>query len=156
MTSRTRCECLSLNSVFSIAGETQWGTTSSRQYTTPPFKYCARVRRCSSRGPDRARLHDAMLHEDSFHVFPVREDYRCTPQCVAPHALYENADPFELKEPSGTLRTNNARYEAISDRAVRVSGSEFIRPAIHDQIGRGAPYRIFDDPDGRGARPLLS
>jgi hypothetical protein len=69
----------------------------------------------------------AVLHEDSFHVFPVREDYRCTPPSVAPHTLYENVDPFELKEPSGTLRTNNARYEAISDRAVRVSGSEFVR-----------------------------
>jgi Acyclic terpene utilisation family protein AtuA len=67
----------------------------------------------------------AVLHEDSFDVFPLREDYRCTPQSIASHTLYENADPFELKEPSGTLRTNDARYEAISDRAVRVSGSEF-------------------------------
>ena len=68
----------------------------------------------------------AVLHEDSFDVFPLREDYRCTPQSVASHTLYENADPFELKEPSGTLRTGNARYEAISERAVRVSGSEFV------------------------------
>jgi hypothetical protein len=68
----------------------------------------------------------AVLHADSFDVFPLREDYRCTPQSVAAHTLYENADPFELKEPSGTLRTGSARYEAISDRAVRVSGSEFV------------------------------
>lgn len=68
----------------------------------------------------------AVLHEDSFDVFPLRDDFRCTPQSVASHTLYENADPFDLKEPSGTLRTNNARYEAISDRAVRVSGSEFV------------------------------
>src|SRR5215469_4468084 len=68
----------------------------------------------------------AVLHEDSFEVFPLRDDYRCTPQSVASHTLYENADPFELKEPSGTLRTGNARYEAVSDRAVRVSGSEFV------------------------------
>jgi hypothetical protein len=58
----------------------------------------------------------AVLHEDSFDVFPLREDYHCTPQGVASHTLYENADPFELKEPSGTLRTANARYEAISDK----------------------------------------
>jgi len=51
----------------------------------------------------------AVLHEDSFDVFPLREDYRCTPQSVASHTLYENADPFELKEPSGTLRTDKAR-----------------------------------------------
>ena len=52
--------------------------------------------------------------------------YHCTPQSVASHTLYENADPFELKEPPGTLRTDKARYEAVSDRAVRVSGSEFV------------------------------
>jgi hypothetical protein len=68
----------------------------------------------------------AVLHQDSFDVFPLREDYHCTPQSVASHTLYENADPFELKEPSGTLRTDKTRYEAISDRAVRVSGSEFM------------------------------
>src|SRR6201993_3548362 len=50
----------------------------------------------------------AVLHEDNFEVFPLRDDYRCTPQSVASHTLYENADPFELKEPSGTLRTSNA------------------------------------------------
>ncbi|HJY47353.1 MAG TPA: acyclic terpene utilization AtuA family protein [Stellaceae bacterium] len=47
----------------------------------------------------------AVLHEDSFDVFPLRKDYHCTPQSVASHTLYENADPFDLKEPSGTLRT---------------------------------------------------
>src|SRR5215469_8718805 len=45
--------------------------------------------------PDSMR---AVLHEDSFDVFPLRDDYRCTPQSVASHTLYENADPFELKE----------------------------------------------------------
>ena len=68
----------------------------------------------------------AVLHEDGFDVFPLRDDYRSTPQSVASHTLYENADPFALKEPSGTLRTEDARYEAISERAVRVSGSRFV------------------------------
>jgi hypothetical protein len=67
----------------------------------------------------------AVVHDDAFDVFPLREDYRCTPQSVASHTLYENADPFDLKEPSGTLDTKEARYEAISDRAVRVSGARF-------------------------------
>ena len=67
----------------------------------------------------------ATLHDDSFDVFPLREDYWCTPQSVASHTLYENADPFELVEPSGTLLTRESRYEAISERAVRVSGSQF-------------------------------
>jgi hypothetical protein len=67
----------------------------------------------------------AVVHDDAFDVFPLREDYRCTPQSVASHTLYENADPFDLREPSGTLDTREARYEAISERAVRVSGSRF-------------------------------
>jgi len=67
----------------------------------------------------------AVLHEDSFDVFPLREDYRCSAQSIASHTLYENADPFELVEPSGTLFTRDAKYEEISERAVRVSGSRF-------------------------------
>ena len=35
-------------------------------------------------------------------------------------------DPFKLIECSGTLDLTNSRYEAASDRAVKVSGSEFI------------------------------
>ncbi|HTU52579.1 MAG TPA: acyclic terpene utilization AtuA family protein [Acetobacteraceae bacterium] len=69
----------------------------------------------------------AVLHDESFDVFPLREDYRCSAQSIASHTLYENADPFELVEPSGTLYTREARYEEISDRAVRVSGSRFVR-----------------------------
>ncbi len=67
----------------------------------------------------------AVLHPDSFDVYPLREDYRCTPQSIASHTLYENADPFNLREPSGTLQTQACSYEAISDRAVRVRGSRF-------------------------------
>jgi hypothetical protein len=67
----------------------------------------------------------AVVRDDSFDIFPMREDYRCTPQSVASHTLYENADPFRLTEPSGTLVTLGSEYEAISDRAVRISGSTF-------------------------------
>jgi hypothetical protein len=67
----------------------------------------------------------AVVHEDAFDVFPLREDYRCSPQSVASHTLYENADPFDLREPSGTLDTREARYEQVTDTAVRVSGSRF-------------------------------
>jgi hypothetical protein len=67
----------------------------------------------------------AVLHEDSFDIFPLRDDYRSTPQSIASHTLYENADPFNLVEPSGTLMTKKAKYAAISDRAVNVTGSQF-------------------------------
>lgn len=71
----------------------------------------------------------ARVHRDgSFDVLPLRGDYQCTPQSIASHTLYENADPFHLVEPPGVLDTSSSTYEAVDDRTVRVSGSRF-RPA---------------------------
>ena len=70
----------------------------------------------------------ATVTNNSFIVEPPNPDYRCDPVSVASHNLYENSTPYELVEPSGILDTRHARYEAASDRAVRVSGSTF-RPA---------------------------
>lgn len=85
----------------------------------------------------------ATVHDDSFDVFPLREDYWCTPQSVASHTLYENADPFELTEPSGTLYTRDAKYSAISDRAVRVSGSKFVSAQDYTIKLEGARLRGY-------------
>jgi hypothetical protein len=68
----------------------------------------------------------AELDQDGFTMEPPNPDFRCTPQSVAAHTLYENADPYRLVESGGTVDTTAARYEAISDRAVRVSGARFI------------------------------
>jgi ribosome modulation factor len=67
----------------------------------------------------------ATLADDHFIVEPPNPEYRCDPVSVASHNLYENSTPYELIEPSGVLSTVEARYEALSDRAVRVSGSTF-------------------------------
>ena len=65
------------------------------------------------------------LTDDYFIVEPPNPEYRCDPASVASHNLYENSTPYELVEPSGVLNTFNAKYEAVSDRAVKVSGSTF-------------------------------
>ncbi|MDB5811173.1 MAG: hypothetical protein JWN94_3295 [Betaproteobacteria bacterium] len=65
------------------------------------------------------------LTNDHFIVEPPNPEYRCDPASVASHNLYENATPYELIEPSGVLNTFSAKYEALSDRAVKVSGSTF-------------------------------
>ncbi|HXF65266.1 MAG TPA: acyclic terpene utilization AtuA family protein [Burkholderiales bacterium] len=70
----------------------------------------------------------ATVTDEFFVVEPPNPEYRCDPASVASHNLYENATPYELVEPSGVLDTRGARYEAVSERAVRVSGSSF-RPA---------------------------
>jgi hypothetical protein len=68
------------------------------------------------------------LREDHFDVETLLPGTRLTPRSVAAHTLYENADPYLITEPSGVLDTTNARYEAVSDHAVRVRGAVY-RPA---------------------------
>jgi Acyclic terpene utilisation family protein AtuA len=64
--------------------------------------------------------------QESFEVEPLSPTNRCTPRTVSAHMLYENSDPFELHEPGGTLVVDDARYVAVDDRVVRVSGSRFV------------------------------
>jgi len=68
----------------------------------------------------------AELDQDGFTMEPPNRTFRCTPQSIAAHNLYENADPFHLIESGGTVDTTAAKYEAISERAVLVSGARFI------------------------------
>jgi hypothetical protein len=70
----------------------------------------------------------ATVTNESFVIEPPNPEYRCDPASIASHNLYENSTPYELIEPSGVLNTFSAKYEAVSDRAVKVSGSTF-RPA---------------------------
>ncbi len=67
----------------------------------------------------------ATVDDAGFTIEPPNPEYRCDPASVASHNLYENSSPYLLYEPSGVLDTESARYEALSDRAVRVSGSTF-------------------------------
>jgi hypothetical protein len=60
-----------------------------------------------------------------FTVEPLGENARCTPGSVAAHMMYENVDPFRMREPAGTLDVTNAVYTAIDERSVRVEGSRF-------------------------------
>ena len=68
----------------------------------------------------------AWIRKDHFVLEAPDATLQCTPQSVASHSLYENADPFRLVECSGTLDLTNSVYEQVRERAVKVSGSEFI------------------------------
>lgn len=68
----------------------------------------------------------AELDQTGFTVDPPNPALRCTPQSVAAHTLYENADPYTLVESGGVLDTTATTYQAVSDRAVRVEGSRFV------------------------------
>lgn len=63
---------------------------------------------------------------EGFEVEPLAEGAKCTPRTVSAHMLYENSDPFRLREPGGVLDASGARYAALDERRVRVEGSEWI------------------------------
>jgi hypothetical protein len=93
-----------------------------------PVWHAAKILECGAAAVVRRKHPDplfAVVDDDGFTIEPPNPDYRCDPISVASHNLYENATPYELIEPSGVLNTFNARYEAASDRAVRVTGSTF-------------------------------
>ncbi|RMF86056.1 MAG: acyclic terpene utilization AtuA family protein [Nitrospinota bacterium] len=80
----------------------------------------------------------AVICDDAFIVEPPNSDYVCTPVSVASHNLYENDSPYTLREPAGILHTEHCRYEAVSDRAVRVTGSTFEPATVYTVKLEGA------------------
>ena len=92
-----------------------------------PVWHCAKTIECGAicstvTGADGVY---AEIDDNSFTVEPLSLDAACTPLSLASHTLYENSDPYLIREPSGTLDTEKARYHAISERVTRVEGSEF-------------------------------
>lgn len=67
----------------------------------------------------------ATLRQDHFDLETPNPEMRCSPQSIAAHSLYENADPYRLVESSGVIDLGAAEYEALDDRCVRVRGSRF-------------------------------
>ena len=70
------------------------------------------------------------LRRDHFEIEPLNPAERCTTSSVAAHTLYEKTHPFLLAGPGGTLDLSNCKYEQVSERRVRVSGSRF-EPSRH-------------------------
>lgn len=87
----------------------------------------------------------ATLDDDGFELESMAPQRSATPVSVAAHSLYEQADPYTLREPGGTLDLSGARYTALDDRRTRVGGaigkettSPSIKPAGARQIGERA------------------
>lgn len=91
--------------------------------------HMAKILECGAAAVVNRKTPDCMfawVRKDHFVVEAPDAELRCTPQSIASHSLYENADPFRLVECSGTLDLTDSRYEALSTRAVKVSGSAFV------------------------------
>ncbi len=91
--------------------------------------HAGKILECDSSSAAYHPYSDCMLawvREDSLSAEPVNEIMWSTPLSTVAHTLYENANPFVLTEPGGSLITKDSRYEAETDRRVRITGSKWI------------------------------
>ena len=91
--------------------------------------HAAKILECGAAAVVNRRTPDCMfawLRRDHFVVQASDETLQCTPQSIASHSLYENADPYRLVESSGALDLTESRYEQHGSNTVKVSGSRFI------------------------------
>ncbi len=96
-----------------------------------PAWHAAKILECGTACVVQRKRPDSLMawvRTDHFDIEPMDMDVRCSTQSVASHTLYENADPFLITEPNGTIDSYQSRYEALNDRSVRVHNSKF-RPA---------------------------
>jgi hypothetical protein len=100
-----------------------------------PVWHAAKTVECGGLCTTNPHSGGVLVHVDDtgFTVQPLDPNSACTPTTVAAHMLYENADPFRMREPSGTLDTSQATYRAVDDHTVRVEGSRF-EPATQHTI----------------------
>ena len=109
-----------------------------------PAWHAAKILECGTAATVIRKRPDSIMawvRDDHFDIEPMDPDSQCSPQSVASHTLYENADPFLITEPDGTIDCRGSRYEALDERRVRVSGSRFI-PSGHTTIKLEGAERV--------------
>lgn len=102
-----------------------WAAMAMRAGLPPaPAWYAGKMLECGAT-PAVPKGHDCLVVDvdrDGVILEPAAPERRCTPSSVANHSLHENPSPCIHVEPGGILDTTDCRFEAVSDRAVRVSG----------------------------------
>src|SRR4051794_26655533 len=110
--------------------------------------HSGKVAECGTAAAEpRLRL-DALrieIDDDGFYVEALRDEVRCTPFSVSGVQLHEVSNPFTMVEPGVSIDLANVKYEAVTDRRVRVSGAkatampytvklEGVEPAGHQRM----------------------
>jgi hypothetical protein len=71
----------------------------------------------------------ATIYEKFFEIEPMHPDQSATPHSVAAHSMYERTNPFVQGLPGGILDMAESKFEAVTNRITRVSGSKLIPSA---------------------------
>jgi hypothetical protein len=66
-----------------------------------------------------------VLDDDGFELESMAPNRAATPSSVAAHSLYEQADPYEVREPAGRADLRQVTYRALDARRTRVEGATF-------------------------------
>jgi hypothetical protein len=102
-----------------------WAASAMRAGLPPaPSWYAGKMLECGAT-PSIPKGHDCLfvtVREDHVECEPTNPARRCTKLSIANHSLHENSSPIHHIEPGGMLDTSQCRFDAISDRAVRISG----------------------------------
>ena len=102
-----------------------WAAAATRAQLPPaPAWYAGKMLECGAT-PSIPKGHDCLfvtVREDHVECEPTNPARRCTPLSIANHSLHENSSPIHHIEPGGMLDTSECRFDAVSDRAVRISG----------------------------------
>lgn len=86
------------------------------------------------------------VDEEGFDVEPLSANNQCTPYSVSAHLLYENADPYRLKEPGVLIDASQSVYRNLNDRTVRVTGT----------AAQAMPYTMKLEGSGRSGFRTMS
>ncbi|NNE89063.1 MAG: acyclic terpene utilization AtuA family protein, partial [Silicimonas sp.] len=116
-------------------------------YPKGPAVHMAKILECTSLccepGGRDAML--ATLTGDAFMLESMNPNRAATPTSVAAHALYEQAAPACVYEPEGHVDLSAARYEALDDRRVTLSGAlwhEATTPSVKIEGARFLGHRV--------------
>jgi hypothetical protein len=103
----------------------QWAGPAMRAGIPPaPAWYAGKMLECGAE-PSEPKEHDNIflrVYDDHLVCEPPNPIRRSTPLAVANFALHENSSPIHHTEPGGMLDTTDCVFEAINDRAVKISG----------------------------------
>ncbi len=98
-------------------------------YNPGPVWHMAKIIECGAFCTEPGTAGDCMvadIQQDYFILESPNLSRKCTVVKTAAHSLYEQANPYFIYEPDGMMDLTHSKYEQITDRKVKVSGSRYI------------------------------
>jgi len=107
-----------------------------RGYDADRAYYLGKVLECASFCAEPYGGKETVMGEisaEDVRVTAMHPDQRCTIASVAGHAMYERSNPYEEFFAGGRLDMADCRYEQLSEKTTRITGSRF-EPAAQVRV----------------------